>query len=124
MRKTSNAPSAPGSRDLGPDQERVPAKQVEGTERTRSRPVYVPRVDIVETDDALELLADMPGVTKDSVEITLEQRVLRVQGRAETATVAPPSTRRRVRPCSARIWQAPLSQVSAFAATSRIWCGS
>ena len=83
MRKTSNAPSAPGSRDLGPDQERVPAKQVEGTERTRSRPVYVPRVDIVETDDALELLADMPGVTKDSVEITLEQRVLRVQGRAD-----------------------------------------
>ena len=63
--------------------ERVPAAQPEGTERTRDRPVYAPRVDIVETDDALEILADMPGVTKDSVEVTLEQRVLRLRGRAD-----------------------------------------
>jgi HSP20 family protein len=63
--------------------ERVPAAQPEGTERTRNCPVYVPRVDIVETDDALEILADMPGVAKDSVEITLEQRVLRIQGRTD-----------------------------------------
>ena len=63
--------------------ERVPATQPEGTERTRDRPVYAPRVDIVETDDALEILADMPGVTKDSVEVTLEQRVLRIYGRAD-----------------------------------------
>jgi HSP20 family protein len=63
--------------------ERVPATQPEGAERTRDRPVYAPRVDIVETNDALEIFADMPGVTKDSVEVTLEQRVLRLRGRAE-----------------------------------------
>ena len=50
-----------------------------------NRPVYVPRVDIVETEDALEILADMPGVTRDSVEVTLEQRVLSIRGRAQTS---------------------------------------
>ncbi|MFL5336640.1 MAG: Hsp20/alpha crystallin family protein [Geminicoccaceae bacterium] len=63
--------------------ERMPAAQPQGTERTRMRPLYAPRVDIVETPETLEVFADMPGVTKESVEITLEQRVLRIQGRAE-----------------------------------------
>jgi HSP20 family protein len=83
MRKTSNIPSTSGSRDQQPDQDRVPAQRTEGTERTRGRPVYAPRVDIVETDNALEVFADMPGVTKDSIEIMLEQRVLRIQGVAD-----------------------------------------
>ena len=67
----------------GAEAERVRAAAPAGAERTRDRPVYVPRVDIVETDDALEILADMPGVTRDGVEVTLEQRVLRIRGRAE-----------------------------------------
>ena len=67
----------------GAEAERVRAAPPGGAERTRDRPVYVPRVDIVETEEALEILADMPGVTKDSVEVTLEQRVLTIRGRAE-----------------------------------------
>ena len=63
--------------------ERVRAAQPQGTERTRERPLYAPRVDIVETADALEVLADMPGVTRDGVEVTLEQRVLTIRGRAD-----------------------------------------
>ena len=62
--------------------QRVPVASPEGPERTRDRPVYVPPVDIVETADALELYVDMPGVTRDSVEVTLEQRVLNIRGRA------------------------------------------
>ena len=71
--------------DPAPDAgaERVRAASPGGAERTRDRPVYLPRVDIVETGDALEVLADMPGVTRDGVEVTLEQRVLTVRGRAE-----------------------------------------
>jgi HSP20 family protein len=69
----------------GTEAERVPAATPGGTERTRDRPVYVPRVDIVETEDALEILADMPGITRDSVEVTLEQRVLSIRGRASTS---------------------------------------
>ena len=69
----------------GTEAERVPAATSGGTERTRDRPVYVPRVDIVETEDALEIFADMPGITRDSVEVTLEQRVLSIRGRASTS---------------------------------------
>lgn len=70
-------------KDVASETERVPASQAQGTERTRNRPVYAPRVDIVETEDALEIFADMAGVTKDSVEVTLEQRVLSIRGRGD-----------------------------------------
>jgi HSP20 family protein len=72
----------------GRETERVRATQPQGTERIRELPVYAPRVDIIETEDALEILADMPGVTKDGVEVTLEQRVLSIRGRADTAVPA------------------------------------
>ena len=78
-------PTATTTTDPAPDAgaERVRAAPPRGAERTRDRPVYLPRVDIVETGDALEVLADMPGVARDGVEVTLEQRVLTVRGRAE-----------------------------------------
>ena len=60
-------------------------QQPEGVERTRNRPIYAPRVDIVETEDALEILADMPGVTKEGVEVILEQRVLSIRGRPDVS---------------------------------------
>ena len=69
----------------GAEPERVRAAQPQGTERTRARPLYAPRVDIVESEDALEVLADMPGVTPGSVEVTLEQGVLSVRGRADVS---------------------------------------
>ena len=83
MPKSPTATSASRGTERGPEAERVPVAQPEGAERTRDRPVYVPQVDIVETEDALEIFADMPGVTRDTVEVTLEQRVLRIHGRAE-----------------------------------------
>jgi HSP20 family protein len=78
-------PKAPSSTSpsQGAEVERVRAAQPQGTERIRERPVYAPRVDIVESEEALEILADMPGVTKDSVEVTLEQRVLSIRGQAD-----------------------------------------
>jgi len=83
MPKSPTATSASRGRERGLEAERVPVAQPEGAERTRDRPVYAPQVDIVETEDALEIFADMPGVTRDTVEVTLEQRVLRIHGRAE-----------------------------------------
>ena len=83
MPKSPTATGASRGRERGPEAERVPVAQPEGR-RAHARPsVYVPHVDIVETEDALEIFADMPGVTRDTVEVTLEQRVLRIHGRAE-----------------------------------------
>ena len=56
---------------------------VDGAERTRARRAYVPRVDIYETDEAIIVLGDMPGVGEKSVDITLEKNVLTINGYVE-----------------------------------------
>lgn len=60
--------------------EKQEAVVAEGVERTRDHKVFIPSADIYETDDALVLVADMPGVDENSVEITLEKNVLTING--------------------------------------------
>ena len=50
-------------------------------ETTQTSPVFVPAVDIYETDDSLVLLADMPGVSNQGVEIHLEDNELTIRGK-------------------------------------------
>jgi HSP20 family protein len=66
-------------------QKREASSPVE-TERTQARKVFIPRVDICETKDAIVLLADMPGVDEKSIDITLEKSVLTLLGRVEPDT--------------------------------------
>ena len=47
-------------------------------ERTRNRKVFVPKVDIIETGDAMVLFADMPGIDEKSVEVVLEKNILTI----------------------------------------------
>ncbi len=49
-------------------------------EATRQSPAYAPLTDIYETKEALVLLAEMPGVDPDDVDIAVENRVLTVSG--------------------------------------------
>lgn len=44
--------------------------------------VYVPDVDISESNECIRLVADMPGVNQKSVEVTVENNVLTIEGRA------------------------------------------
>lgn len=60
--------------------EKREAREMEGVERTRTRRVYVPKVDIYEDEDSVILLADMPGVGQDSIDITLEKNILTISG--------------------------------------------
>jgi len=50
-------------------------------EPTRSGAYFVPQVDIFETPDELRVLADMPGVPPDGVDIHLEGDELTIEGR-------------------------------------------
>lgn len=53
------------------------------TERTRNSKVYVPKVDIYETKEAIILVADMPGVDEKSVDVVLDKNILTISGTAE-----------------------------------------
>lgn len=53
------------------------------SEQTRSRVQYSPRTDIFESQDQLILLADMPGVKQEGLDITLEQNILTIHGKVE-----------------------------------------
>lgn len=54
-------------------------------ERTRERRAFVPRTDIYETPEAIFVVADMPGVDEQSLDITLEKNILAIQGLVEPA---------------------------------------
>ena len=61
------------------------ASQSPAIERTRTRPVFTPRADIYETEAAVTILTEMPGVKSDDIDIMLERGVLTIRGRAQEA---------------------------------------
>jgi HSP20 family protein len=52
-------------------------------EKTVPGRYYMPAADIFETDDALTLMLEMPGVTKNNVDVQIENDVLRVEGKID-----------------------------------------
>jgi HSP20 family protein len=54
----------------------------ESGETTRARPLFRPLADIYETENGVVVIAEMPGVSPEDVDITLERRVLTIRGRA------------------------------------------
>lgn len=70
---------ATGTQEL----QKTETKPVETLER--SGRIYSPRADIHETAEAIAVVADLPGVDENSVEITLEKDVLTIKGKKEAA---------------------------------------
>ncbi len=52
-------------------------------EITREGPVYTPRVDIWENEKELTLVADIPGVEPDGLEIDLRDNILTIMGKVK-----------------------------------------
>ena len=52
-------------------------------EKTVPGRYYVPYADIFETEDALSIVMEMPGVAKENLTVALENDVLRVEGRID-----------------------------------------
>ena len=52
-------------------------------EKTVPGRYYVPSADIYETDDALCVVMEMPGVEKKDLDVALENDVLRIDGRID-----------------------------------------
>ena len=55
-------------------------------ERAYGAPMFSPNVDILENADELTLVADVPGVTPDSIDIQYEQGELAIRGRVAPRT--------------------------------------
>ncbi len=64
--------------------QKKPASNPAEAERTRNRKVYTPKVDIIETGDAMVMYADIPGADEKTVDVTIEKSVLTIRG-----TIAP-----------------------------------
>lgn len=62
------------------------------TEEIRPGPVFVPAVDIFETETAITVLADMPGVTAENLNIDINDGVLTLFGTVDN----PPTARQRL----------------------------
>ncbi|MCX7818319.1 MAG: Hsp20/alpha crystallin family protein [Kiritimatiellae bacterium] len=48
----------------------------------RDRPVVTPATDIYETDEAIVVVADLPGLDQSCVNVELDDEVLRIRGTA------------------------------------------
>ena len=66
--------------ELQVQQKRELDKKEEGTLPAR---VFLPTADIYETDDALNVVLEMPGVEKNSVDIRVEDGILKIEGRLD-----------------------------------------
>ncbi|MFM7141455.1 MAG: Hsp20/alpha crystallin family protein [Alphaproteobacteria bacterium] len=51
--------------------------------KARQRVVHVPRVDVAESKEAFLVVADLPGVAQENVDVTVEKNVLTISARAE-----------------------------------------
>ena len=54
-----------------------------GEESTRPTRAFMPTADIFETEEALTVVLEMPGVSKENVDINVEEGVLTVEGRID-----------------------------------------
>ncbi len=62
-----------------PEMEKRQLPEAEGIERTRKARRLIPLADIYETDDAIVVVADVPGANPESADITLENDVLKIE---------------------------------------------
>ena len=72
------------------------------TSRTPAVPeeYFLPPVDVMETADELVLTADMPGVSPEQLDVTVEEGVLTLHGRVSAEEE--PASRKTVRSTSKR----------------------
>lgn len=70
----------PKEQELQVQQKREVQQKQESTSPSRQ---FMPVTDIFETDQALSLIVEMPGVKKENVDVQVENDVLTIQGRID-----------------------------------------
>ena len=57
-------------------------------ERTEAAAFFVPYTDVHESPDDVIVALEMPGCSRDGIEITVEKNLLTIEGRIDSATYA------------------------------------
>lgn len=57
--------------------------QTDGREESMASPDWTPLVDVMETDAEFQIRAELPGVDKEQVKLSVEDGVLMISGRRE-----------------------------------------
>ena len=74
---------------LPPDKTSMRDSKGEKNLATRDDTLYIaPPVDIFETEDALTVVVDLPGLAMDSVDIRVEDSILTIKGRSNYGSKA------------------------------------
>ena len=68
------------NQELAVQQKREVEKKQERTVPLRA---FLPATDIFETEQALSVVLEMPGVSKENVDVSIEDDVLKVEGRID-----------------------------------------
>jgi HSP20 family protein len=66
------------------DPSRAPAQNHSGSEREAQR-AMTPRVDVSEDDTGITLLADLPGVAREQLQLHIEADTLHIEGAVDAA---------------------------------------
>jgi HSP20 family protein len=78
-----------GGRDTMATQQELQVQQKREVEKKQESTIparqFLPVTDIFETDQALTLIVEMPGVNKDNVDVRVENDVLTIDGRVDFA---------------------------------------
>lgn len=69
--------------DKSKEMQKKEAEKADLVERTRAAKIYNPDVDIMEGKDRIVVIADMPGVDENSIDITLDENVLTIYGKVD-----------------------------------------
>lgn len=69
--------------DSGEIQAKDKQEAAASVEQTRPGRTFVPAVDIFETENAITLIADMPGVSSENLDIDLRENILTLAGEVE-----------------------------------------
>ncbi len=68
--------------------EKQQAERGQEVEATRAQPVFLPCTDIFEREDAMVVMADMPGVGPEAVDVDLAGDELTISGRVGDTSIA------------------------------------
>ena len=69
--------------DVRREERQAPARQ---EQHPQQAPAMIPRVDVLEDPTGITLLADLPGVTREALEIHVEGDSLTIEGTVTAAT--------------------------------------